>query len=60
MEKAKNKFGSKRIGVCVGSCDNGSELSVSGHKVFFELQKFPAGYNLEIQGADYVATLVSQ
>ncbi len=60
VEKAKNKFGSKRIGVCVGSCDNGSELSVSGHKVFFELQKFPAGYNLEIQGADYVATLVSQ
>lgn len=60
VEKAKNKFGPKRIGVCVGSCDNGSELSVSGHTTYFETQKFPAGYDLEIQGADYVATLVSQ
>ena len=35
IETAKNRFGSDRIGICVGSCDNGTEFSVAGHKQYF-------------------------
>ena len=36
VEKAAAKYGRERIGVCIGSCDNGSELSFKAHKAFFE------------------------
>ncbi|MBP5438405.1 MAG: 3-oxoacyl-ACP synthase [Treponema sp.] len=58
--EAKEKYGSDRIAVCVGSCDNGSELSIAGHKAFFEQGNFPLSYSLENQCADYVATFVSE
>ncbi|MBO4386969.1 MAG: 3-oxoacyl-ACP synthase [Treponema sp.] len=58
--EAKEKYGSERIAVCVGSCDNGSELSIAGHKTFFEQGTFPPAYTLENQCADYVATFVSE
>ena len=57
---AKEKYASGRIGVCVGSCDNGTEFSVAGHRVFFEKGKFSPDYSLEIQGADYVSTFISE
>lgn len=57
---AKEKYGSERIGVCVGSCDNGSELSLEGHKTFFSTGKFDDDYSLEMQGADYVSTFISE
>ncbi len=57
---AKEKYGSERIGVCVGSCDNGSEFSTKAHGYFSENQKFPDEYSLEMQGADYVSTFVSE
>ncbi|MCF0242619.1 MAG: 3-oxoacyl-ACP synthase [Treponema sp.] len=60
IEKAKIKYGSERVAVCVGSCDNGTEFSVAGHKVFFKEGKFAENYNLEIQGADYVSTFISE
>ncbi len=60
VEKAVEMFGKKRIGVCVGSCDNGSEFSVESHKVFFNTNSFPQNYNLEIQSADYPATFVKE
>lgn len=60
IEEAKKKFGSEKIAVCVGSCDNGTELSVKGHEEFFKNGKFPADYDIELQGADYVATFVSK
>ena len=58
--EAKEKYGSERIAVCVGSCDNGSELSIAGHRTFFEQGNFPLSYTLENQCADYVATFVSE
>ena len=60
IETAKNRFGSDRIGICVGSCDNGTEFSVAGHKQYFETNQFPQDYNLEIQGADYVSTYIAE
>lgn len=60
IQIALKKYGSKRVGVCVGSCDNGTEFSVAGHRVFFSEGKFSPDYSLEIQGADYVATFVSE
>lgn len=56
----KEKYGTERIGVCVGSCDNGTEFSLKGHREYFKNGKFPKDYSLEIQGADYVATFISE
>lgn len=60
IEKARKQFGSDRIGVCVGSCDNGTEFSVAGHREYFKNGKFSSEYALEMQGADYVATYISE
>lgn len=60
IDFVKNRFGSDRVAVCIGSCDNGTEFSVSGHKKYFLEGKFPEDYSLEIQGADYVATFISE
>ena len=60
IEAAKAKYGAERIAVCVGSCDNGTEFSVAGHKKYFNDGEFSKDYSLEIQGADYVATFVAE
>ena len=57
---AKKTFGDENIGVCVGSCDNGTEFSVAGHRAFFENGAFPDDYSIERQSADYVATFISE
>ena len=59
-EKAIARYGAERVGVCIGSCDNGSFLSFNAHKAFFANGTFPAGYDLKAQGADYVATFASK
>lgn len=56
VQKAISRYGAERVGVCIGSCDNGSSLSFKAHKVFFENGEFPQDYDLKVQGADYVAT----
>lgn len=56
----RQKYGANRVGVCVGSCDNGTEFSVAGHRAYFENGSFSSDYSLEIQGADYVATFVRE
>lgn len=60
VKKALEKYGKKRIGVCIGSCDNGSELSFLGHKSFFEKGSFPENYDIKVQGADYPANFASR
>lgn len=55
VESAKNKYGADRIAVCVGSCDNGSALSLEAHKKYFADGAFPAGYTLVEQSAQYPA-----
>ena len=60
IEAVKSKYGPDRIAVCIGSCDNCNELAIAGHKAFFKNEKFPENYTLEMQGADYVATFISE
>ena len=60
IEKVKSKYGADRIAVCVGSCDNGTELSLAGHKKYFENGAFPEDYTIEMQGADYVSTSIAE
>lgn len=60
IELVKNKYGEQRVGVCVGSCDNGTEFSLAGHREYFARGEFPEGYSLEIQGADYVASFITE
>lgn len=60
VERAKEKYGAARIAVCVGSCDNGSEFSLAGHREFFATKKFPENYSLEMQSADYPATFAKE
>lgn len=56
----KNKYGADKIAVCIGSCDNGTQFSVAGHKEYFAKGEFPADYNIEVQGADYVSTFIKE
>lgn len=56
----RDKYGADRIAVCIGSCDNGTEFSLAGHRKYFSDGEFPADYSLEIQGADYVSTFVAE
>lgn len=60
VEAAKKSYGANRIGVCVGSCDNGTEFSIAGHRKYFSNGAFDSDYSLEIQGADYVSTFVAE
>ena len=60
IEKAKEKYGEKRIAVCIGSCDNGTEFSLAGHQKYFENGAFPEDYSIEMQGADYVSTFIAE
>lgn len=60
VEDARKKYGGDRIAVCVGSCDNGTEFSLAGHRTYFENQKFDEDYSIEMQGADYPATFVKE
>lgn len=60
IEKVIERYGSEKVAVCIGSCDNGSEFSFKAHKSFFESGNFFKDYSLEMQGADYVATYVKE
>ncbi len=57
--KAISTYGKDRIGVCVGSCDNGSGLSVPAHKHYFETGAFPDDYDLSMQSASLPAEYIS-
>ncbi|MCL2441511.1 MAG: 3-oxoacyl-ACP synthase [Treponema sp.] len=59
IEKAIAAYGSEKIGVCLGSCDNGSEISIAAHKEFFEKGAFPKDYNLRFQSASFPAEYIS-
>ncbi|MBR1537355.1 MAG: 3-oxoacyl-ACP synthase [Treponema sp.] len=66
VQKAISKYGKNRVGACIGSCDNGTELSMKGHRAFFgsavesKEGHFPENYDLKMQGADYVAGFTSK
>lgn len=52
------RYGAGRVGLCVGSCDNGSEISLAAHKIHLETQAFPPGYSLCQQSPAQVATFI--
>lgn len=60
VDKVKAKYGSERIAVCIGACDNGSEFSLAGHREYFANGTFPADYKLDIQSADYPAAFIKE
>ncbi|MDR2133544.1 MAG: 3-oxoacyl-ACP synthase [Treponema sp.] len=53
-------FGAERVGVCAGSCDNGSELSLPAHRAYFSDGAFPGGYELRFQSAALVADFTAE
>ena len=59
VEAALAAYGPDRIGVCAGSCDNGSELSLSAHRAFFAEGEFPAAYDIHFQSASLVAEYIA-
>ena len=60
IEKAIAEYGREKIGVCLGSCDNGSESSLAAHKEFFEKGSFPKDYNLRFQSASFPAEYIAE
>ncbi|MCL2066633.1 MAG: 3-oxoacyl-ACP synthase [Treponema sp.] len=55
VEDAVDIYGHERVGVCAGTCDNGSEKSLPAHKAYFSGNGFPEKYELKHQGASQVA-----
>ena len=60
IHKAVEKYGSDRVGIFIGSCDNGSEASMAALKCFKETGAFPEGYVLDYQRADFPAQFIAQ
>ena len=60
VRKAIEKFGANRVGIFMGSCDNGSESSLSALRCFKETGKFPEGYKLEYQSADFPLRYIAE
>lgn len=60
INAAKSRYGAERVAVCIGSCDNGTEFSLANHRKYFSDGEFPKNYNIEVQGADYVATFIEE
>jgi 3-oxoacyl-[acyl-carrier-protein] synthase-1 len=59
IEKAIARYGPEKIGVCLGSCDNGSEASLKAHSELFATGIFPQGYELRFQGASFPAEFIA-
>jgi 3-oxoacyl-[acyl-carrier-protein] synthase-1 len=60
VERAVKQYGPGRVGVCAGSCDNGSEWSLEAHRTYFAQGRFPPAYELIFQSASYCAGYVSR
>ncbi len=60
VRRAVKKFGAERIGIFIGSCDNGSEASMNALKCFRETGSYPEGYVLDYQAADFPARYIAE
>jgi 3-oxoacyl-[acyl-carrier-protein] synthase-1 len=60
IQKAVEKYGANRVGIFIGSCDNGSEASMAALKCFKETGAFPDGYVLDYQRADFPAQFIAE
>ena len=57
IEKAVSKYGSDRIGVCIGSCDIGSEAVLLSQQMCDE-KNFSENYNPHFQSASFSAEFI--
>ena len=60
VKKAIERYGHEKTGVCLGSCDNGSEASFVAHNEYFVKGSFPNNYNLHFQSASFPAEFISR
>jgi 3-oxoacyl-[acyl-carrier-protein] synthase-1 len=60
VEAVVARCGPGRVGVCVGSCDNGAEQSLEAHGAYFASGGFPENYRLRFQGAAYPAEYLAR
>ncbi len=60
VSAAVERWGANRIGVFVGTSDNGAEASLAALDEFRENGKFPRDYVLKMQQADFAAEFVAQ
>jgi len=60
VEKIISKYGRDKIGVCLGSCDNGSEASLIAHNAFLNKGAFPKDYNPAFQSASFPAEFTAK
>ena len=60
IEKLISKYGVENIGVCFGSCDNGSEASFAAHNTFFKNGSFPDNFNLRYQSTSLIAEFAAK
>jgi 3-oxoacyl-[acyl-carrier-protein] synthase-1 len=60
VEKAIAAYGPRRVGVCAGSCDNGSEQSLPAHRSYFSGAGFPLSYTLKDQSASFIAEFIAE
>jgi 3-oxoacyl-[acyl-carrier-protein] synthase-1 len=60
IEEAVSVYGPERVGVCLGSCDNGSEGSLLSHKAFIANGAFPEDYQLRFQSASFPVEFISR
>jgi len=60
VEKALSKYSPDRIGICFGSCDNGSENSLMAQNALLEKNAFPEDYRLRYQIPSFPLELISR
>jgi len=60
VQKALQRYGPQNLGLCLGSCDNGTEASTPAHQAFFLNGTFPPGYALPLQSAARPAEFAAQ
>ena len=60
IEKAVCAYGPEKVGVCFGTCDNGSEASLMAHNALFAKNAFPEDYDLRFQSASFPVEFISR
>ena len=60
VELAVRRYGGDRVGVFVGSCDNGTYYSLPAHEQFFKTGSFPSDYSFSLQKAAAPAAYIQK
>ncbi len=60
IRSAVKEYGADRIGVFIGSSDNGSEASLAGLDSFQKTGAYPKNYELKMQQADFAAEFIAK